>query len=137
MICKIQVVTIGDDGRKETREITSIQRTDVKPETLGLTLAEGKMILKDLQQIVVESQVSSLLLPKRTCPECGEPRCSKGNHTLSVRTVFGQLTVRSPRSGDAQPEQTGQRVSGSRAVLQFECSALVRVREPNHFRASR
>ena len=25
----------------------------------------------------------------------------------------------------------------SRAVLQFECSALVRVREPNHFRASR
>ena len=86
MICKIQVVTIGEDGRKETREITSIQRTDVKPETLGLTLAEGKMILKDLQQVIVESQVSSLLLPKRTCPECGEPRCSKGNHTLSVRT---------------------------------------------------
>jgi len=97
MICKIQVVTVSEDGRKETREITSIQRTDVKPETLGLTLAEGKMILKDLQQVVVESQVSSLLLPKRTCPECGEPRCSKGNHTLSVRTVFGRLTVRSPR----------------------------------------
>src|ERR1700719_50446 len=97
MICKILVVTTGEDGRKETREITSIQRTDVKPETLGLTLAEGKMILKDLQQVVVESQVSSLLLPKRTCPECGEPRCSKGNHTLSVRTVFGRLTVRSPR----------------------------------------
>jgi hypothetical protein len=97
MICKIQVVTVGEDRREETREITSIQRTDVKPETLGLTLAEGKMILKDLQQIVVESQVSSLLLPKRTCPECGEPRCSKGNHTLSVRTVFGRLTVRSPR----------------------------------------
>ena len=28
-------------------------RTDLKPETLGLTLAEGKMILNDLQQIVV------------------------------------------------------------------------------------
>jgi hypothetical protein len=41
-----------------------------------------------------------------------------------------------PRSGDAHDEQTGQRVSGSRAVLQFECSALARVREPNHFRAS-
>jgi hypothetical protein len=24
MICKIQVVTIGEDGREETREITSI-----------------------------------------------------------------------------------------------------------------
>src|ERR1700692_941700 len=93
MICKIQVVTIGDAGLEETRGTAAIQRTEVKPETLGLTLAEGKMILKDLQQVVVESQVSSLLLPKRTCPECGEPRCSKGNHTLSVRTVFGRLTV--------------------------------------------
>ena len=97
MICKIQVVTIGEDGRKETREITSIQRTDVKPETLGLTLAEGKRILKGLQQIVVESQVASFVSPKWPCPACGRPRCSKGHHTLLVRTVFGQLTVRSPR----------------------------------------
>src|SRR6202140_4833045 len=97
MVFKIQVVTIGEDGRKETREITSIRRTDVKPETLGLTLAEGKMILKDLQQVIVESQVSSLLLPKRPCPVSGEPRCSKGNPPRSVRTGLGRLTVRSPR----------------------------------------
>ena len=97
MICKIQVVIIGEDGREETRELACLERTDLKPETLGLTLAEGKMILKDLQQIVVERQVSSSLLSKRACPDCGQPRHSKGNHTLSVRTVFGQLTVRSPR----------------------------------------
>jgi hypothetical protein len=54
MICKIQVFIIGDDGREETHEIACLERTDLKPETLGLTLAEGKMILKDLQQIVVE-----------------------------------------------------------------------------------
>ena len=41
-----------------------------------------------------------------------------------------------PRSGDAEDEQTGQRVSGSRAGLPFECSALVLVREPNHFALS-
>jgi hypothetical protein len=97
MICKIQVVIIGDDGREETRELACLERSDLKPETLGLTLAEGKMILKDLQQILVERQVSSSLLPKRACPDCGQPRHSKGNHALSVRTVFGQLTVRSPR----------------------------------------
>ena len=97
MICKVQVVTLGEDGRQETREIACLQRTDLKPEMLGLTLAEGKMILKDLQQIVVEGQVASFLLPKRPCPECGQPRCIKGHHTLLVRTVFGQLTVRSPR----------------------------------------
>ena len=62
MICKIQVVTVGEDGRKETREITSIQRADVKPETLGLTLAEGKMILKDLQLAVTKRPSASTRL---------------------------------------------------------------------------
>ena len=97
MICKIQVLIIGEDGREETRELACLERTDLKPETLGLTLAEGKMILKGLQQIVVERQVSSSLLLKRACPDCGQSRHSKGNHTLSLRTVFGQLTVPSPR----------------------------------------
>jgi hypothetical protein len=46
---------------------------------------------------VVVSQVASFLLPKRACPECSQPRCTKGYHTLSVRTIFGQLTVQSPR----------------------------------------
>ena len=97
MIYKIQVVTVSEDGCRETLEIACVERTDLKPETLGLTLAEGKMILNDLQQIVVERQVSSSLLLKQACPDCGQRRCSKGNHTLSLRTVFGQLTVRSPR----------------------------------------
>ena len=59
MICKIQVVIIGDDGREETRELACLERSDLKPETLGLTLAEGKMILKDLQQIVVTDENDS------------------------------------------------------------------------------
>jgi hypothetical protein len=57
MICKIQVVTLGEDGREEVREIACLERTDLKPETLGLTLAEGKVILKGLQAIVVEGQL--------------------------------------------------------------------------------
>src|SRR5271167_2699509 len=97
MIYKIQVVTIGEDGCQETLDIACVERTDLKPETLGLTLAESKMILNDLQQIVVERQVSSSLLLKQACPDCGQRRRSKGNHMLSLRTVFGQLTVRSPR----------------------------------------
>ena len=97
MICRLQVVTLGEDGHEEIRELACLERTDLKPETLGLSLAEGKRILKDLQQIVVEGQVASFLSPMRACPECGQLRCAKGHHTLSLRTVFGQLTVRSPR----------------------------------------
>jgi hypothetical protein len=42
MICKIQVVTLGEDGHQQTCQIACLHRTDLKPETLGLTLAEGK-----------------------------------------------------------------------------------------------
>jgi hypothetical protein len=35
MICKIQVVTIGEDGREETRQIACLERTDLKPEALN------------------------------------------------------------------------------------------------------
>jgi hypothetical protein len=71
MICKIQVVTLGEDGREEAREIARLERTDLKPETMGLTLAEGKAILKGLQAIVVEGQVSAHLAAQRPCPDCG------------------------------------------------------------------
>ena len=42
MIYKIQVVTVSEDGCQETLEIACVERTDLKPETLGLALAEGK-----------------------------------------------------------------------------------------------
>ena len=42
MIYKIQVVTVSQGGCQETLEIACVERTDLKPETLGLTLAEGK-----------------------------------------------------------------------------------------------
>src|ERR1700686_4322390 len=97
MNCRIQVVVIAEDGSRETREIQTIERKDLKPETLGLTLAEGKAILKEIQKIVVQQQISSGLAPLRPCPDCGRLRRSKGYHDLSLRTVFGHLTVKSPR----------------------------------------
>jgi len=109
VICRIQVVVIAEDGSQETRDIRSIERKDLKPETLGLTLAEGKAILKDIQQIVVQQQISTGLAPLRPCPVCSQPRSSKGYHDLSVRTVFGRLTVKSPRLHHCEcgPHETG------------------------------
>ena len=97
MICKIQVVTLGEDGREEIREIACLERTDLKLETLGLTLAEAKVILKGLQAIVVEGQVSAHLPSQRPCPDCGGLRALKGYHDFTLKTVFGALTIKSPR----------------------------------------
>ena len=58
---KIQVVTVSNDGREENREIASLERDDLQPETLGLTLAQSKAILKDIHEIVVERQATDFL----------------------------------------------------------------------------
>jgi hypothetical protein len=105
---KIQIVTVSDDGQEENREIASLERDDLQPETLGLTLAESKAILKDIQEIVVERQATDFLASQRRCPDCDQLRHIKGYHSLSMRTVFGKLKVKSPRlyHCDCRPQLT-------------------------------
>ena len=45
MTFEVRVVAISDNGLEQIHDITSLQRTELKMETLGLTLAEGKSIL--------------------------------------------------------------------------------------------
>ena len=73
MILKLQVVVIGDDGQQETCEITSVERKDLKPATLGLTLVEGKAILKDIQEIVIQRQAAILLGVLPAVPRLWQP----------------------------------------------------------------
>ena len=77
-------------------------------ETLGLTLAEGKTILCEIQRVVVERQVAECLEPYRHCSACGQPQHGKGQHDLPMRTVFGKMTIPSPRIVycDCQPHET-------------------------------
>ena len=46
MKVKVQVVIITDDGQETTRGIACVERQDLTPETLGLSLAEGKAVLE-------------------------------------------------------------------------------------------
>jgi hypothetical protein len=72
-----------------------LERENLTPSTLGLTLAEGKAILKALQAVVVERQMTAYLKAQRSCAHCSKPCRHKGYHTLRVRTVFGTITVKS------------------------------------------
>jgi hypothetical protein len=97
MKIKLQVVTITDDGQETITDIAWVERQDLTPETLGLSLAEGKMVLQALQEVVVEWQMHTYLQQQRACPHCGKARRSKGVHHTVFRTVFGTLPVDSPR----------------------------------------
>jgi hypothetical protein len=108
MIFQIRIVTIGEDGQEQIHEIPYLQRTELKPETLGLTLAEGKAILREIQRVVAKQQIADAVSAHRSCSACGQPRPTKGQHQLSLRTVFGKITVPSPRflHCDCQPHET-------------------------------
>src|SRR5215468_2817846 len=97
MKVKVQVVATTDDGQETTREIACVERHDLTPETFGLSLAEGKVVLQALQEVVVEWQMHTYLQQHRACPHCGKVRQSKGVHHTVFRTVFGARPVESPR----------------------------------------
>jgi hypothetical protein len=93
----VHVVITTDEGQTETREIACVEREDLTPTTLGLTLAEGKAMLKAFQEIVVTQQMRAFFEAQRPCPHCGQRRRSKGYHTTQLRTVFGTIPVPSLR----------------------------------------
>jgi hypothetical protein len=94
---RLQLVVVNGSGFEEVHEMACIERDEVEMETLGLTLAEGKLILKKIQEGMVQEQIREALARRRHCPDCGKPRHSKGHHDVSIRTLFGNVELKSPR----------------------------------------
>src|SRR5215831_16882444 len=66
-------------------------------EHLGLTLAEAKQTLTALQQRLVERQTAAFVAAHSQCEHCGQSLGIKGYHTRTFRTLFGTVTLTSPR----------------------------------------
>src|SRR5215469_6750701 len=47
---RLQLVVVNASGHERVQEVARIERDEVAMETLGLTLAEGKLILKSIQR---------------------------------------------------------------------------------------
>jgi len=47
---RLQLMVVNDSGYEQVHEVARIERDEVAIETLGLTLAEGKRILKNIQE---------------------------------------------------------------------------------------
>lgn len=87
---KLQIIIIAENGQETTKDITCLERNDLTPVTLGLSLNEGKSILKTLQEVVIEWQMKTYLSQQKSCPLCGNCRKSKGAHHTGFRTVLNK-----------------------------------------------
>lgn len=93
----LQVVIQQDDKPPRVTEIASLERNTLRPETLGLSLQEAKTVLAQLQETLVREQVAAVGADHQTCPHCGAAQRRKGQHQIVVRSLFGKLTLESPR----------------------------------------
>ncbi len=96
---RLQLAIVSDAGQEQVQNVAEFEREGVTIETLGLTLAEGKLILKKVQAGIVQEQVNDALLRLRCCPYCGKMRHGRGHHDVTVRTAFGNVELKSPRLG--------------------------------------
>ena len=94
---RLQLVTVNDSGQEQVLDMAQLEREGVTMETLGLSLAEGKLMLKHVQEAMVREQVNEALLRLRCCPDCGKARQGRGHHEVTARTVFGNVGLQSPR----------------------------------------
>jgi len=94
----VQVVLhADDDSQTVVREVFTLTREALEPDTVGLQLQEANDLLAAVQHTVVEHQVSTALSAQAVCPNCGHPFRHKDSRLIVMRTLFGVLHLDSPR----------------------------------------
>jgi hypothetical protein len=70
---------------------------DLKPEQVGLTLAEAKSLLARLQAQLIRQQADEYATCRRVCPSCYRMQPVKGYQSRVLDTLFGSVHLDSPR----------------------------------------
>jgi len=109
MRIRVQVILESDQEAVplHVEEVASFERGPLSPETLGLRLDEAKQMLAGVQQVMTTQQVEEYVEQQRQCSHCQQFLAFKGHHQIGVRTLFGKLTLSSPRlyTCSCQPHQ--------------------------------
>ena len=134
----VQITVKSDEGeRKVLQEVARLERGPLRPDTLGLSLAEARAILAGLEQTLVEQQAAEFIAQAQQCPCCGRPRTCKGHHQIVFRTPFGKLKLDSPqlygcpcqapgpKSVSPLAERLPERTSPELTYLETKFAALV------------
>src|SRR5215469_8722005 len=75
------------------------EATGIGPEEIGLTLEEGKTVLRQVQAGVVHRQVEALQAAHRKCLQCGRKQRIKGSaEALSANEFWRSSSVLPPFS---------------------------------------
>src|SRR5712692_5189515 len=95
MRLKVQLVFCADDDGTDTiHDVAVLEKDCQRIEQLGLTLAEAKQLLTQLQQHVVAYQATAFVTTRSHCQACGTPLQRKEQTTRVLRTQIGRASCR-------------------------------------------
>ena len=109
MRIRVQIIIEADQetALPHVEEVACFERGELAPETLGLRLDEAKQMLAGVQKAMTAQQVKDYVEHQRQCPHCQDVLACKGHHQIGLRTLFGKLTLESPRlyTCSCQPQE--------------------------------
>ena len=99
MKIRIRIETEFGWGERRVHAIGGLERSsiDASEAGLGLSLAEGKSILKEIQRAVLQDQVEEISEVERVCPTCSTYLPVHDRRPRRIDTLFGRVTVEAPR----------------------------------------
>src|SRR3954453_4963232 len=99
MYWRVMMELRGADGSVQTHEVHvgSCIAAACSAETLGLTQAQAKQLLAELQRHLIQAQTEEYCRSRRRCPRCGAQRPLKDRRPRQLRSLFGVVTVHAPR----------------------------------------
>lgn len=86
---------IGDDYCKEF--LIEKNLDDLAEGKLGCSIEDGKTIMRQIQQIIVERELDLWVRYRRVCQSCGGRLPIKDNQKRKILTVYGEIPVSFPR----------------------------------------
>jgi hypothetical protein len=90
-------ITDNDGTAVTAEEIAAFEKATARPEDVGLSLADGKVLLAAVQDRTVQAQAEAWTARHRCCEACGARRRSKGSYPVLFRTLYGDVQLASPR----------------------------------------
>jgi hypothetical protein len=79
----------------ELQQVASLERpsSGIQPEEIGLTLQDGKTVLKQIQERIVQTQISVESAAWKFCMHCQREQRMKDLRSRRLGTVFGKVDI--------------------------------------------
>ena len=90
---KLQLVCeLAENEAISTEDVFAFEKEFDSFESIGMSLAESKDILKSLQQNIIEKQLEAFIKHKHL-----QKLRKKGSYIVKLKTLFGDISFKSPR----------------------------------------